>query len=304
MISFLRYFKHKFLDVRHYCTAILIKRSIARKNLFVLYLFADTDKYPNSFLCLQRILSRIMGVRITIVKINNFASDVYEQRLSDDVYEISGDNEYWEFSGWKKGVEYLKQKGIEDANVLFVNDAFLNKSDVSVDYYFFKELLNTVTLNNIKGYIGQVWDKRANKEGKKYSLRNCDASRWLQTHFFVLPFEIAASLRFTYLTDEEINAILPMNYVGKLFLDTDVLSEDLKNFLMDWITINWHDAQVPSKDNWRFLRSKLVAILNERLLSVELEARGVFCDDLMRCDTWQANAVAGQAGGTDANETA
>ena len=271
----LRAVKHALLDVGDHARVILSRRRRPAR-LYVLYLFAGRDGQAHPWAALQRILRRLVGVRVTVVRIDNFASGDEVRRVADDIYEIAGDNTFWEFSGWKRGIEFLGTLGARDGDVLFVNDAFLNRAAAGHDERFFRRLLSPIALATMEDFIGVVHD--AGRLAGDHRILGHAASTWIQTHFFVLPYRLATELRWVYLTCEQVDAILPVRFAGRMFLDNDVLSEDLERFLGEWITARWHGAREPSAESWPLLRQKLTAILNERLLSVELAARGLQLD--------------------------
>jgi hypothetical protein len=76
---------------------------------------------------LRKMLGRLNAGQQLVI-IDNSASHEYAGRVDDLTYEISGDNSSREFSGWQRGLEYLREQSQQFDACLFVNDTFLHRS--------------------------------------------------------------------------------------------------------------------------------------------------------------------------------
>jgi hypothetical protein len=237
-----------------------------KKRLAVLYVYADTQKYPRSYKYLSRLIRRIIGFEITIVRIDNFNENKKARQEEHNVYDIAGDNRYWEFSGWKTGLEFLRDKRVEPDLIMFVNDAFLNYSKKGKDYKYYKSRISSITLNRLNNSVLGLIDSHKKVE----ILLGHDVSSWIRTNLFVVPYSVAEQLEFPLIDDQIITEMLPIEYTGTILRKTDHLNSDLRIFLENWITREWWQARIPTIKNWGFLRSKLVAILNERMLAAKI----------------------------------
>jgi hypothetical protein len=269
----LRWGKHRVCDILDYGRAVaaLARNGFRRRKLAVLYLYADTKKYPHTYAGLQTILRGLVGVDVTVVKVDNFHEEKEPTCIGPNTYDMGGDNRYWEFSGWKKGVRFLEARGIEADYVLFVNDAFLNLSDMWYDPYHYRRRLTTSTLYTLGRRAIGIVDTHRRQE----TLKGREVSSWIRSNFFLVPYSVGRQLDLVYLNDEEIGRILPEQYEGRVTIDSPLLNSELAGFLNEWITTRWSQSQSPSAANWPFLRAKLRAILNERLLTAQLRQLGV-----------------------------
>lgn len=247
-----------------------------KKKLAVLYVYADKKRYPNTFNYLSSLIKRINGFEITVVKIDNFNENKGVRRLSDSRYDIGGDNTYWEFSGWKKGLSFLKEQDIEVDWVLFVNDSFLSLPNLGYHLDFYKVRINTLLLYNMEDAVVGVIDTSM----ENHELLGRNVSTWIRSNLFAVPWRIAKTLEFTFLDSSQIDAIFPKAFKSEIFLEGNNLNSNLKRFLAKWITQDWHGGRSPAPDNWDHLRAKLIAILNERLLTAKIRESGVPIVDL------------------------
>lgn len=273
----LRNLKYLLWDIYYHTATLLFMLSHEKQKLTVLYLHTGTQRYPRAYNDLSRLIKRIKGFEVTVVKIDNFSEHKEERKEGHNVYGIGGDNRYWEFSGWKKGMAFLQDKHIEPDLVMFVNDAFMNHSKYGYDYKYYKSRVSTLTLSRLKDSVLGLIVNRDTVE----TLLGYNVSSFIRSSIFAVPYSIAKKLQLTFITDEIIDDIFPQEYSGRIFNDTDKLNSNLRRFLEVWITQRWGRADVVTSENWGFLKSKLIAILNERLLTAkirELDARIIDMD--------------------------
>lgn len=238
--------------------------------LLVLYLFADTKKYPGSFASLQSIL-RYCGDAF-VVKIDNFSLHEIDRRLEDNTVEISGENSSWEFSGWKKGMAYARTKLAEKFDyVLFINDAFLNLSDRGRNLDYYRKTVNQFTIRSIKSdALGDAYATTQN-----HIIKGKIVNAWIKSSLFCVPYHVATQLKFTYIAPEEIDLIVPGDFRPDHFTQSNhIVNEEFRLFVEDWLLNRWQWKVRPQAENWKFLKAKLGAIINERLLTAELKSLG------------------------------
>ena len=82
------------------------------------------NRYPKAFENLKKYLEKLNCEKKIIVidnSIDNVLPNSYEFSL------IAGDNTEGEFSGWDRGLKYIKDEKIKYDMILFVNDSFMNR---------------------------------------------------------------------------------------------------------------------------------------------------------------------------------
>ena len=262
----LRSLKYLLLDLYYFVKSFLFMLSHEKKRLAVLFVYADNKRYPKAYRCLCRLIRRIRGFEVTVVKIDNFNEGKEVTKEGYNVYDIGGDNSYWEFSGWRKGLTFLDEIGIEADVVLFVNDSFLNRSKSGYDLGYYKNRINTFSLFNLKDEaLGKV---DYHDESEIFS--GNDVSSWIRSNIFAVAKNVVDKLDFPFMDNKTIDIIFPKKFSGNIFKDTDLLNSNLKRFMKIWINSRWARAEPGSAKNWPLLRCKLIAILNERLLTSSL----------------------------------
>jgi hypothetical protein len=261
--------KHSLIDLVYRARTFRhgLARPIAR--VIVFYLYADQKRYGASLAVLEYMLSRCRGLDITLITIDNFGESKPVTRPSDRRYDIGGDNSQWEFSGWKTGVEFCRQRGFDADIALFVNDSFLNWADRKCDLYWCRNAFNTLTLAKARNIaFGRVFE-----EAPGTVILGHPIGRYLQTHLFAMPFSLAKRLQFTYLTETEISDLMSSEFRDEWFLggSEKMVSEVFQRELVHYLRREWRGGLAPSESNWPLLRAKSVAMINERLLSSEIE---------------------------------
>jgi hypothetical protein len=267
----LRNLKYLLWDLYYHIVTFFLAFFREKKKLAVLYVYADKKRYPNTFNYLSRLIKRINGFEVIVVKMDNFSEHKEARKEGHNVYDIGGDNTYWEFSGWKKGMAFLQEKHIEPDLVMFVNDAFMNHSKYGHDYKYYKSRVSTLTLSRLKDSVLGIIVNRNTVE----NMLGYNVSSFIRSSIFVVPYSIAKKLQLTFITDEIIDDIFPQEYSGRIFNDTDKLNWNLRRFLEVWITQRWAQSRAVTSENWGFLKPKLIAILNERLLTAKIREAGV-----------------------------
>ena len=246
-------------------------------NLVVLFLEYPSEKYEKSFSFLQLFLKDIQQkCNITYIRINNkkHSGKYNAQRFTClnpryEEYRIDGDNNEWEFSGWNKGLKFLKESKIPYDAVLFVNDSFVTNS-----YLLNKELFNLNTLKgciNNNAFVGKIdrldWNERF--QNHLYLLDEADVTAWIRTNVFYMSKKIVNTINKTGLVIYNIgdlNKFISEKYHGRAFLHNCPMSHHLQRQIIAWLTKYWHSAFKLSKETWNLWRMKTLAIINEKML--------------------------------------
>jgi len=235
-----------------------------------LFLYANTEKYKDSHASLDQ-FAKEFGEDICFLKIDNWHIQKKLKKLSINTYEIGGNNNEWEFSGWQKGIDTIPLMDFRPDIILFLNDAYLNFAHNGRSFSYF---LNWFNANNAKGFkkgIAGFIDK--SKQDCLIDGKGCNW--WLKTSFFTIPLINLHKVSFVSLDSERAVDFFPENWTGELFTPTAPINKELRIFLTWWIIEGWAQAAPINPENWPFFRSKLIAIANERLLSCQFREQAI-----------------------------
>lgn len=275
------------LDVfLHYLPAMT--RRTKFPSVAVLFLYADQGRYPHAKSDLQDVFRWHKAIDLNFISIDNFNPDKKPSIDEYGAHDIGGDNTWWEFSGWRKGLQYLTETlQIHPDVVVCVNDAFLNRADQGRDKRHFRRAFSPAILVEAKSAVlGTLFetDPPCEFDGE-------DVSPWIQTNFFAMPFDFARAHLGSALTEAQVKELFDETWSGRIFKPNTLCNPALEDLLSTWITNNWDRASAPNADNWPFLRMKLVAILNERLLCLAARKAGLGLGDVSRIRCWQPPKV-------------
>ena len=238
--------------------------------LVVLFLQYDSDKYPNSLFYLQKYLSRISQNDVQIIVIDNKQKVNYKERIEDYYYgepiTISGDNTIWEFSGWDKGLEYLKENNIDYDAILFVNDSFLAPSgyDSPITIINDENIFDCIKNNNIIGNICNV--------GNGLKIDKYNVKKYIRTHCFMLSKDSVEKIKTLVTLDINFinrcinNISTKFYFLGK----APICIDTMKNIVVN-LTQNWH-SKFNIHDNWGLFRMKSLVMLNELTLYTRISS--------------------------------
>ncbi len=241
-----------------------------KPRLVVIFLQYDTKKYPGAFDLLKEYLSKLNQERLTYILINNKDEGNGSRNLDGNTIYLQGDNNNWEFSGWQKGIEFVRSRGIPFDVVLFADDAFEAAEPSYLRNHNLEWLiLKCHLVKAVFGLIGTLW------EGVQIYGKSSRA--WLGTSAFFVPKEVVDKLSNVVSVDENsINTYLPKEFpkTGEIFNPDAPINRAYRDHITAWLTESWHSRFVLDESTWCFFRAKTKAILNESLLSVRLRDLG------------------------------
>ena len=266
--------KHLLYDACYHFRVRMLPPSQAKKKLAILYLYAERDRYPGSLAGVLKLAKHFRGLDLTCVSIDNLHGDKEAKLIRDRCFDIGGDNRFWEFSGWHKGVQFLRKQRIDPDWVLFVNDAFLNGASEGYDLSFYTSRLNSLLVSRLSP-LGELAVGVTYRWPEYHEFLGHDVSSWIRSNLFLLSYAVVVKLKLAFLSEAQIDAILPAASRGELFLGGAQLNPEFKAFLEKWMTERWYGAAKPCPENWARMRAKIVSILNERMLTVQLQRLGV-----------------------------
>ena len=122
--------------------------------LYVIYVQYDPAKYGEALDKLKGYLAKIENCQVTYVVVDNAISGNIVEKLTDDTIKIAGDNSIREFSGWQRGLDYVRQNHPDYDVVLLSNEAFETPGKSFLADYAREELLHRCSENN--SVIGRI----------------------------------------------------------------------------------------------------------------------------------------------------
>ncbi|MBU0648044.1 class I SAM-dependent methyltransferase [Patescibacteria group bacterium] len=236
--------------------------------LLVLFLEYDGSKYPDSFKKFKSLIDPVSHIGKQYVVVDNYREGDWEEQVEDNLIRIGGNNADHEFSGWQKGMEYIKKNQIDYDVLLVCNDAFmaygwtlLEKGDIYSMVRYAAEK---------KAVVGQIDTK-----GKNFTCDNIDVSSWICTNCFFLSRKIAQSIdNLVYIDEEKLDTIVGRQFTPDYFLDNNILNKAFREEIIKWLTVDWHSKFEIDDKTWGKFRAKAKAMLNEVSLTAEIREKG------------------------------
>jgi len=199
------------------------------------------------------------------VAILNNASLYQSEAINFSGWQIvNGSNKNNEFSGWQEGLESIKEQPLK--GVVFANDTIIahhslpvitiQSAAIKMSIFLFRDFYPLLV-----GKIGKF------NNGSVNNLNHILIEKWVSTHFFYMNLKLLKRLDFIIN-----NSSITENYVCKgfssnFFFSKDV-SNDLANHIDKWLFRDgWYNSQRLSASNFKFFRSKTIALLTETDLS-------------------------------------
>lgn len=232
-----------------------------RLKVAVVYLQYDRNKYPYSFQYASGLLNKI-NCDIEYVVVDNYNQDNILE-VHGNVHILSGNNTNWEFSGWQKGLEYVKEN-IECDLILFLNDSLRSYQYKMLEMGFFEELLRLA-------YNGNLLLGKVDSTGRgSFNFLGYNLNSWVCSNAFAGSYEIFKD------SDIDSSHLFDIDSIIKdvdQFLNNDQIGLDLRNHIYNWLSYSWH-SKFDVRENLELFKNKTKAILNEKLLTAKIRERG------------------------------
>ncbi|HEY9166334.1 MAG TPA: hypothetical protein VIS48_09255 [Candidatus Kryptonia bacterium] len=228
------------------------------------------EKYPHAFERLKSYLINGKKRNITCLIVDNRNEGSSWRNLDENTFYLEGDNSDREFSGWQRGLNFLREQEIKYDVVLFVNEAFeaIGPSylkDNNINWLIRK----TYFLNAAIGFVDTRWERTR--------LHNKGTRIWVNTNCFFIPTSLLNKLQSLVMVDEKmLDDYLPLQFPGldSPFAKTAPMNDVYKRNIITWLTEEWHGRIELSEQTWPLFRSKVKAMLNEVMLSVRIRELG------------------------------
>ena len=252
-------------------TALWKRPDITDKHLVALYLWYpqggkyNKDKRIAKF---KSILSRFK-CKLTVIYIDNSAKDSVSRKISGNEYEISGDNDYREFSGWQKGIDFANSLNLRIDGYLFANDMFFHDSFTrlfSIDQSaFIRALKYDAIVGNLIPFpvFGKIMDE--------------SVDWYIRTHIFLAAKSaIEGLVPLVSIDSQKAKEIFIPCYhpLIPLFKEDAPVSPVVKKCIFKHVTSHWYNKKPYNEKNFEYLRDKSLAILNSLMFSVKAKRWG------------------------------
>ena len=254
------------------------------KNICVLYVEYDNNKYPYSWDILQIYLNKLDPFyNIEVVKIDNKCEECYypdDWICADEIFskfktiKIKGNNHEWEFSGWQKARNYIIRYEYSYDSVLLINDSFITN-----DYFLNKKLFDKTCIdkciedNVVVGKVDNLYNRKENNCKLftiEYNNDYKDIHSWMRTNIFYMPKSIVNEISFVSIKKEDTSNYISDN-INNPFMNK--ISIDLQRNIGNWIENKWHSKFKVTKETYEFFKMKCLSILNEKLLTYNISQK-------------------------------
>lgn len=230
--------------------------------VIALFLQYDTEKYPCALHYFKKYLNGIENANIQIIVVDNKRKDI--NRKYEDAIMINGDNSLWEFSGWQKGLKYIYDNKIDYDVVIFANDSFLAPAGGNTDL---SGLINDEAIAKAKknAMIGQFVSI---DEG--ITINGIYIYNYARTHCFLLSRQVIEKIKYIPTVDYDfLNKCISEKPSKKYFKKDAPLSKNFQEYIIKHLTKRWH-SKIDIFENWDLFRGKILAYLNEMLLTAKV----------------------------------
>ncbi len=244
-----------------------------------------TERYREAEEQLDSIFERRLPnvERNTIVVDNALPHDFVEQHNEAHAL-IGGDNSFWEFSAWDKGLQFLGGRIWSYDLVHLVTSAFHTLYVAYLDRFDNRMLEYIASRAACLGHIDAY--------NEAINIQYFRSQHWIRTSFFFTPPAEIKALR-SLVSAREIDDWFGPE-PGVPFPPEAGVSENYQRFVLDWLTGSeigqgsaWHSKIALDAKSWPLFKSKAAAIFNEHLLAIRLRAQGTRLIDT----TWLATKL-------------
>ena len=236
--------------------------------LYLLYPVGPSYRREKPFRALKQIVDRLPGQK-SIVSIDNSMPSQAPNQIAEDEFVIGGDNTYLEFSGWQKGLEFVRERGLTSEVCLFANDTFLNES------MFHRRMVDAAAFRCAVKYHAMVGKQMiAPVAGEIFGN---PLIPYIRTHLFMLPFRVLERLGSLLSLDARaIDQLFLSRYdpTIPLFREDAPVSRSIRDFVNSHLHSSWYRKMPYTAEHFDDLRAKAISILNAFLLSMRVYQMG------------------------------
>lgn len=248
-----------------------------------------TEKYPGACDRLDDLMSRILpDVQRRIVIIDNaLAPETCTEEQGRKL--IGGDNTFWEFSGWDRGLQFAGELDRFDC-IHFATDAY-EQFDAAFPAQFGVPALQSLRFGHAAAGHIDFLNEPAELFGRP-------VQSWIRSSFFfLLPATVTALGSMVSIRDK---SLLFTGDPARPFRADSPVSGKMAGYVSEWLTgeglgqgVQWHSRFELSESTLPFFEAKATSVLNELMLSERLRALGCWIADI----TWLRRVLDGAAPG-------
>ena len=232
--------------------------------IVALFLQYDSEKYPNSLYYFRKYFEYLRGYEKQLIVIDNKIESDYIKH-SDDFTVINGDNRLWEWTGWQRGIDYLKENNIDYDAIIFANDAFMAPGGVSDLYGIICNPENIMAAIEQGKMLGSECGYPVYGD---YIIDGYKIETYKRTNCFVIPQKVIEKLKTIYHKDLDFYlSYIPKNPEFPYFADNAPLNGMMKRHLVDVFENRWHSSPGSIENYKELFRMKSYALINEFLLA-------------------------------------
>jgi hypothetical protein len=183
---------------------------------------------------------------------------------------VRGSNTAAEFSAYSEGLDRLRsQRGGLPEAVLIVNDRALSYGDR------YTGVLSPRTLEVVCAY--SIISGSIESYHRVVALKGAPLTTWCRTNFLLASRETWQRVSpLVAIGSAEFDEHVPRDFPGATWTPADWLGDEYAHNVVTWLTSpgHWYRAGPFSPDNWPAMRLKMLATLNEHLLSLRAHQQG------------------------------
>jgi hypothetical protein len=253
-----------------------IKKVGIMQKIVVLYLVFGDENLNNGLCEIENILNKMFDDKeIKYVVIDN--SNSIKENHANEPYIITGDNSYFDFSGWDKGYSFALENNLisDETLILFANDTFFKRNYSDGENYlnvFSKDIIKNKNLK--ESAIGYIDDFP-----KDVIINEIKYNSWIRSNIFFIPSNIMKDLK--KLTFDFPKERIFSNNINEFWSNDSLISNNWKAYISSWLfgienkaypeyKLHWLKAKSLDINNWEFFQRKAITILSEHYLTARL----------------------------------
>jgi hypothetical protein len=236
--------------------------------LYLLYPTGDSYRREKPIRALHKIAARLPGPK-TFIYIDNSVPGPAARQVGENEFAIGGDNTYLEFSGWQRGLDFARGRGLLGGACLFANDQFLHQSILH------RRLVNSAALECVLRYDALVGQRKFPPVTGQ--ILGNPLIPYVRTHLFLVSSRVLDKLGSLLSLDQRaIHQLLLDNYdpAVPLFRSGAPISKSIRDWITSHLHSSWYRKKPYTAEHFDALRAKAISILNALLLSVRVHQMG------------------------------
>jgi hypothetical protein len=273
-------------------TALRRLRPASGPRVLTLLARHGTEKYTEALPALDRLFRRAMpGVRRRTVVIDNALPEGHVAVAPGGVTVIGGSNAAWEFSAWDAGLRFAA------AELDGYDLVHLATSAFDTLYTGYLRRFDDALL--AEGARRRIACGHVDYYAEPVTLFGERSRHWLRSSFVMLPPAELRRLGSLVSVGPERRAALFSGDPAAPFRADAPISDSYRRSIIGWLVgdgtgqgMEWHSRFALTAETLDFFERKTLAILNEQMLSLRLQAQGCALADA----TWAATILARQGG--------